>query len=302
MKGNKLSVLFVIAAGIFWGSSCLFVNVLTEWGFSAVQCTAIRVFMAARMLNGVLLISGVKNYKISLWSWGMCAVTGICSVLAMSLLYYACMVETSAAVSAILLYSAPVFVMIMSVIFFRERITVQKVVAFCVAIVGCALVSGVASGIELNTMGLIYGVLSGFTYSLYGILTTFYMRKNTNRLTFAALNFLFASLAALVISDPADIVRKVAVTDSVVGTLGYFVVFGLCTAVFPFVLYTVGLSGVRPDVASILAFSEPLTAALFGIVILRQPFDKYQEVGIVLVTSAIVLLNITFKKRKNGGT
>lgn len=297
MKSNKISVLFVIAAGILWGSSCLFVDTLTEWGFSPVQCTAIRVFMAALILNATLLIGGFKNYRISGWSWLMCAVTGICSVLSMSLFYYACMVETSAAVSAILLYTAPIFVMIMSVIFFRERVTLKKVAAFVIAIVGCALVSGVASGITLNAKGLIFGILSGFTYSLYGILTTFYMKKNTNRLTFAALNFLFATLGVIAISDPIDIVRKVAATDSLLKTLGFFVLFGICTAVFPFLLYTLGLSGVRPDVASILAFSEPLTAAVFGIVVLKQPFDKYQGIGIALVTAAIVILNITFKKR-----
>ncbi|MGN1445736.1 MAG: DMT family transporter, partial [Eubacteriales bacterium] len=61
--------------------------------------------------------------------------------------------------------------------------------------------------------------------------------------------------------------------------------------------YTVGLSGVRPDVASILAFSEPLTAAVLGIVVLKQPFDVYQGIGIGLVTAAIVLLNIQWAGR-----
>ena len=55
----------------------------------------------------------------------------------------------------------------------------------------------------------------------------------------------------------------------------------------------------RPDVASILAFSEPLVAALFGITILKQPFDIFQGVGIALVVLAIVILNIKKNKELN---
>ena len=91
------------------------------------------------------------------------------------------MIRTTAAVSAILLYTAPIFVMIMSVIFFKERITTKKIVAFVVAITGCALVSGIVSGAQANVTGIILGVLSGFAYSLYGIFATFYMKKNSRK-------------------------------------------------------------------------------------------------------------------------
>ena len=106
-------------------------------------------------------------------------------------------------------------------------------------------------------------------------------------------------MSALMLSNPAEIVRITARTDNIPLTVGFFLLFGLCTAALPYVFYTAGLSGVRPDVASILAFSEPLTAALFGITVLGQPFDVTQGIGIALVTAAIVMLNISFGKRKN---
>jgi len=297
---QKIFALYILLAGAFWGSSCLFVNKLTSMGFSPIHCTAIRVICGALILNAVLLFKGrgLKLYRIDLPSWGLAAASGIGSVLAMCLFYYYCMTETSAAVSAILLYTAPVFVMIMSVLFFKEKITVRKVAAFAVAITGCALVSGIAGGAAVSLKGLLFGVLSGLAYSLYGILTTFYMKRNQERLTFSALNFTFASLGVVWLLDVAELKTVMAAAAPLPTLLGLFVLFSLCTAVLPYVLYTKGLAGVRPDVASILAFVEPLTAALLGICVLKQPFSPLQGVGIGLVIAALAILQLPPKKRK----
>lgn len=294
---NKISVIYILLAGALWGSSCLFVNKLTELGFSPLHCTAIRIVLAAIILNTALIIKGkgFKYYKISLPSLALVVVTGLFSVLSMCLFYYSCMTETTAAVSAILLYTAPMFVMIMSVIFFKEKITTKKIAAFIVAIIGCALVSGIASGVVASPKGILFGILSAFSYSLYGILTTFFMKRNSEPLAFSALSFAFAALGALVLTDTAELVNIASQTEHIYILIPYFVVFSTCTAVLPFMFYTKGLSGVRPDVASILAFIEPMTAAVLGILVLRQPFDIYQGIGIGLIIVSIVLLNIKLK-------
>lgn len=299
---KKLSVLFILIAGALWGSSCLFVRHLTSLGFAPLQCTAIRVVFGALILNLMLIVKGkgFKLYRLSLRSYLLAAVSGICSVFAMSAFYYECMTRTSAAVSAILLYTAPLFVMVMSLIFFKERLSAKKIVAFVIAIVGCALVSGIASGVSFGALGILFGVLSGFSYSLYGILTAFFMKSNSEPMSFSALSFAFAAVIALAVSDPVDAMTKVARADNIFVMLFVFVVFSLCTAVLPYVFYTEGLSGVTPSAASILAFSEPLTAALLGVCVLGQQMDVFGIVGIVLVTAAIVILNVrTHRKHTN---
>ena len=297
---NKIYVIMVILAGAFWGSSCLFVDRFTnDFGFTSIQSTAIRVLFAAVILNIAVLIKGrgFALYKISPMSYLISACSGIFSVLSMCIFYYVCMNETSAAVAVVLLYTAPIFVMVMSLIFFKERLTMKKITAFVFAIVGCALVSGILSGSKVSLWGLTAGVLSGFTYSLYGIFTSFYMKNNDEPLTFSALNFLFASLVAVVIASPSDIIQKTAEKGSIFTSVMFFVFCSLCTAVIPYILYTVGLSGVKPDTASILAFSEPLTACIFGTLVLKQPMDAFGYLGIIFVCIAIVILNINFKKK-----
>ena len=297
---NKIYVFIVILSGVFWGSSCLFVDYLkTHTPATSVQITAIRIVFAAIVLNLWLIIKGkgFSLYKISGRSWLLCVVSGIGSVLAMGMFYYSCMVETSAAVAVILLYTAPLFVMIMSLFFFKEKMNAQKIIAFIIAIVGCALVSGIASGSKISALGIFLGLMSGFTYSLYGIFTSLFMKENKDTLTFTALSFLFAALGALVISKPWEIVKFTLEVENLPLTLIMYILLAVCTAVIPFFLYSKGIEGIKPDIASILAFSEPLMACVFGTAVLGQKMDVFGVIGIVCVCAAIVVLNVNFKKK-----
>ena len=94
---NKIYVFIVILSGVFWGSSCLFVDYLkTHTPATSVQITAIRIVFAAIVLNLWLIIKGkgFSLYKISGRSWLLCAVSGIGSVLAMGMFYYSCPLAT----------------------------------------------------------------------------------------------------------------------------------------------------------------------------------------------------------------
>ena len=298
---NKFYVFIVILSGVFWGSSCLFVDYLkTHTPATSIQITAIRIVLAALVLNLWLIVKGkgFSLYKISGKSWLLTAISGFGSVLAMGMFYYSCMVETSAAVAVILLYTAPMFVMIMSLFLFKEKMTSRKLVAFAIAIVGCALVSGIASGSRISILGVFLGLMSGFTYSLYGIFTSFFMKENKDTLVFTALSFLFAAIGALAISKPWEIVGFTLKAENIPLTLLVYLALAVCTAVIPFFLYSKGIEGVKPDVASILAFSEPLMACVFGTTILGQDMDAFGVIGIVCVCTAIIILNVNFKKKK----
>lgn len=297
---NKASVIMILLAGAFWGSSCVFVSKLTSLGFTSLECTAIRIVIGTLILNAACIIKGkgVSLYPRDARSWFIAASSGIFSVLSMCIFYYNAMQKTSAAISAILLYTAPVFVMIMSLIFFGERLSAKKICAFCLAIVGCALVSGIAAGAQLSTVGILCGVASGFCYSLYGIFTAFYMKRQSDSLAFSAINFLFAAIGALCLASPVSIVQKTASLGNPIALVLLFLAFSLATSVMPYALYTKGLANIRPATASILAFSEPITAAVLGITVLGQPMDIFGAIGMALVVSAIVLLNLPSKNHR----
>lgn len=299
---KKLSVLMILIAGISWGSSCLFVDSFTNMGFSSIQCTSIRLIFALPFLHLILLASGIKNYKISLKSLIIFICSGFFSVLAMCTCYYFAIANTSAAVAAVLLDTAPVFVMIMSAIFFKEKITIKKTIVLIITVIGTALASGIIGGIQGSFIGVAIGLLSGFTYALYSILTPYALRENNSPMACTTFGFTFAAIGSMIITSPENIVNVVSKQSNIPMTILFFLFFSFITAVLPFGVYTYALVHIKPDTASLLATSEPVTAAIFGATVLSQTLDVFQIIGIVLVIGAISSLNLNFKLKRKTNT
>ena len=80
-----------------------------------------------------------------------------------------------AALSAVLLYTAPAWVTVLSRIIFKEPLTLVKCAALAMTIAGVAGVSfgigGGGTGLDrpLDAMAFIFGLTAGFCYSLYYI-------------------------------------------------------------------------------------------------------------------------------------
>ena len=292
----KISIALVLLAGVFWGSSAIFVNKLSELGFSNLQICSIRVTFAVPLLHAILISKGVKNYKLKLKTVGIIAFCGVFSVLAMCVCYFYAILETTPATAAVLLYTAPIFVMIMSVIFFKERMTAKKTLCLSMAVIGCALTSGIIGGIQGSVIGIIIGLLSGFTYSLYSIISTVVIKQGASPLACTAISFTFAAIAAQIITSPVDIVTKISASPEPFIMILGLIFFSICTCVIPFLLYTLGLSNLKPEVAAILASTEPVVAAIVGVAVLNKSINGFQITGIIFVLAAITILNLKNKK------
>lgn len=125
MNGRIASAL-VIAAGSFWGVMGLFVRVLSDIGFSMFQITALRLVIGTIMLCVLVFLYDRKLYKIEIKDLPIFIGMGVLSVLMMSWFYFAAILRISLSAAAILLYTAPIWVLTASVIFYGERLTVKK--------------------------------------------------------------------------------------------------------------------------------------------------------------------------------
>ena len=131
---NKTASALVIAAGGFWGVMGLFVRTLSGVGLNMFQITAIRLVIGTLMLCVLVLIYDKKLYKIELKDLPIFIGMGILSVLMMSCFYFAAILKTSLSTAAILLYTAPIWVLTASVIFYGEKLAVKKITALICAL------------------------------------------------------------------------------------------------------------------------------------------------------------------------
>ena len=289
---NIKNSIYIILAGIFWGSMGLFVHVLTDtFGFSSIQGAVIRITTCVVILGIFLLIKDRKLFKVNPKHLPLLAANGLISVLLMTSFYFASVsAGTSMSITAVLVYTAPFIVVLVSCLFMGEKFTVQKVVSLIIAFVGCCLVSLTDTG-KSTPLGLLFGVLSGASYALYSILSTIALRKNLHSFTVTFYSFVFASVGCIFIAIFTDMGSVFAAATDIPKLTLAMLGTGLVTAVLPFTLYTAGLSGTSPAKASIMAYIEPIAACVFGY-FRGESMTPLMILGIVLTVAAIVFLNI----------
>lgn len=106
----------------------------------------------------------------------------------------------------------------------------------------------------------------------------------------AILVIVFAVLVTILIR-PGDFNQILAVLSSSAWPL--FVALGILGAGLSFIFYIVGINYTTPAVASIVATVEPVTAALFGLLVLNESLIGLQLFGMGLILVTVTALTVS---------
>ena len=158
---NAPGIVLIVVAAVFWGTMGIFVRKLSEYGFSSIQIVTIRLTLAALVFSVILLIKDRSGFKISPKDIPLFLGLGFGSILFFTVCYFSAINMMSLSTAAILLYTSPIWIMLMSVILFHEKLNGRKIAALILAFAGCVLVSGI-SGNGITLTGLLVGLGSGF--------------------------------------------------------------------------------------------------------------------------------------------
>ncbi len=219
---------------------------------------------------------------------------GLGSILFFTVCYFTALEMMSLSTAAILLYTSPIWVMLLSAVVFKERITPKKIIALLLAFSGCVLVSGLGGNVSL--IGFLIGICSGIGYGLYSILGTFALRKYSPY-TVTAYTFFIAGVGGLFICNLPEAFNIIATAPDSLSLIGFIIVTAAFTAVAPFLCYTLGLKTTEASKAAIFATTEPIVATIIGILVYNEALTITSGLGILCVISAIILLNVSPKKK-----
>lgn len=285
---KKSALLCIIGAGILWGCMGLFVRTLqNEFGFGSLEIVCMRLTVAAIAFVVTAILK--KSLSIKLCDVPLLFSMGFFGIMLLSVTYFLSMTYSSLAVAAILMYTAPAFVLASSVILFKEKLTGGKIVSLILAFAGCVFVSGISKETKgAGTVGVIMGILSGITYGSYSIFGTYALKKYDSY-TASTWAFIFAALASLAICNVGEIATKIVSSETPLKIIALAVGMGIFTAYMPFFLYTIGLSKTAASKAIIVASVEPLAATIVGFVIYGESLTIYTVAGIVLILASVVL-------------
>ena len=290
VKGTLCAML----AGIVWGTMSIFVENLKNIGISTMSIVFLRTGVTTVFLSLCLAIFKPQLLKIKLQDIWIFLGNGILSLVFFTFCYFNAIVKSSAAIAAVLLYTAPVFVMLLSLLLFKEKLTKVKIFTCFIAIIGCVLTSGLLDGENTVSLeGVLFGLGSGFCYALYSIFTGIAIKKGYNALTIIFYSFLFAGVTSMPF---AELKHTLPIVFSGYSPLLYTLGMGVVTAIIPYFLYTTALNNIEASKASIIASIELVVASLVGYFCFGQGLSIIGILGILLVLLSIVVLNVKFKK------
>ena len=286
---RKSSALMIVTAGILWGVIGLFSRALNDAGLEALQVTETRCAITAVGVLAFLLVYKREYLRIDIKDIWMFIGTGVCSIVLFNTLYFETAQLVSLSMTAVLLYTAPCFVLIFSVFIFAEKLTVRKILALVFAFGGCILTAGIIGGSEeFNALGFAMGVGSGFGYSLYTIFGKFALKKY-HPFTVTFYTFAVAAVSLIPFCRPWEIAD---VSINVDGAVWYMLGLGILITLVPYFLYTEGLRGMDAGVASVIAFTEPMVATIAGFIVYGEEVTAVNIAGIAMILFSLMLLNL----------
>lgn len=289
---KRKAVLSVLLAGVLWGVISLFVRPLSSAGFDPMQISLIRMIVAAISFVGILLVKDPAKLRVRVRDLWIFFCTGIISVVIFNSCYFYAMTHGPASVAVVLLYTSPVFILLLSAAFFQEKITAVKWIAVVLTVGGCVAISGLAAGTPaVSPLVLLAGVGSGLFYGLYSIFGKVALARY-DASTVTAYTFLFGLLGSIPFGNLPDTIARISQKPT---NLLLCLAIGIVSTVLPYFFYTWGLERMEPGRAAILVTVEPLVGAVIGMTVYRESCDAWRILGILLILSAIVLLNLPKK-------
>ncbi len=273
-----------------------------------------RVLISALCLALPMLVLSPGLLRVSrrdlFWLAGM----GMLAVGPFQALWVRSVMLNGASVSTVMQCTAPIIVTVLAWAFWREPLTWHKWASIGLALVGAALISGLADGmhagcravplgcsvwrvegesaagnIHLTSLGLVIVIAVAFAYA--GV--TLFAKQLTGKYspwTIWMFGFAFAAVALAPFQVGQPLPHHLGW-----GGAGAFTGLVLITTLTGYGLYTVGLRHLEASVTSIVAMFEVPCAAFWGYVVLGERLNGLQIVGAVLVVGGSVLLALRSK-------
>ncbi|MBR5236927.1 MAG: EamA family transporter [Clostridia bacterium] len=288
---KKLSLFYIILAGALWGTSGVFFTLLKTYSeLSPVQLSAIRNIVAGVAICVFFFLTSRKVFKTKLREVAIFAASGLFLFLT-STFYYCSMATASLSVAVILMYTAPVMVMVASVFLFGEKLTLLKAIAVLAVLAGCGLVTGIMGNARFSAVGIITGLLAGVSYASYNICTKWAMRRGNNPVTAAVYCFMFSAFFSIVTANPFALVGAVAQNPAPMIPLSLGV--GVITSTLPYLFYTMGMKNLPAGTATALGSVEPMTATLLSVMVFHEVLTLPSLIGIFMILASVIILSLS---------
>ena len=277
---------------LIWGSSFLFTELSLELTtFFGVAFWRTALGGLSMVLLGLLLrqrFPKTKSEIYHLWIAGL-----FMSAIPFSLFSYAQQTTTSI-LAAIIGAATPMFTLLAILVIYKtEKITSNILVGLSLGLVGVAITLGVWQGLGANDpLAIAALILAATSYGIGGP----YIRKhvtpmNLPGVTTAAIQ---VSTSAITLLPLYLLTGPLFVAEPRVETVGALLALGILGSGFAYRLFHGVIAKAGSATASLVTYTNPMLAAVWGVLLLSEDLHWYEPVGAV-----IIIFGVWFAQRRS---
>ena len=200
---------------------------------------------------------------------------------------------TTVAVATLCYYMAPTFVILLSPIFLKEKLTVRQLVLAAIALVGMVLVSGVTSGESVQLTGVLFGLGAATFYA--GQILCNKKAPVIDVYERTVIELLFAALCLL----PYLLLNGEFTSAEIsMKTAGLLLFVGIVHTGITYALYFDGMQGLKAQTVALLSYLDPVVALMLSWLGLDERLLWTAILGAVLILGSAATGEIPLQKKK----
>lgn len=285
----------MIICAVGWGFMGIFTRRLSDEGFGAMEVSFLRMLTSVVILIAAMAIldrDGLKIKKKDLWLFMF---FGVFKMLSDYFLFVA-QIRIQLSLSTVLQLLVPYWVMLLSYIAFREKVTRRNLVGALVAFIGVVLATGILEqGLTLDVYGVIFGILSGFTFAFYAIGNKVLLERGYQPLTALAYILLFATVFCIPFVDLGQTFVKID-CSAVVKDI---IFIGPLLTLIPYYLQTYSTKILSPTTVMLIALLEVFVATQVGYLYFHETLTNLMLLGLILIPLSIIFMSVNIRKVVN---
>lgn len=187
--------------------------------------------------------------------------------------------------SVVLLFaSVPIWTILISFIFLKERLNLMKVFSLLFGILGIVFVIGLKTNININLIGGITMLFASLLWSIYIIVGRKLLEKY-NGFSILFYNFLFSFFFFICIQSPAITIEELSPRIAV-----YILLLSLVSTYFAYSFHYYALLKLKASKLSIIGLLKPVFSIILAGLIFSQTLNLYQSLGGLFILIGVCLI------------
>lgn len=276
--------IYGVVTSVTFGLIPLFTLPLMREGMLSDSILFYRFFVSTIALGLVMLIKH-ESFSISLRDLPIIFVLALFYTASALFLLYGYEVM-GAGVATTIHFTYPVFVTLLMLILFREKVSLVTMLAILLAIGGVAKLSLHGTTLRLNPTGVIVVLLSALGYASYIIAVNKSHLKNLHSRKLAFYVFAFTMLVFFIKDIACSGIQPIPDLGSAVN----IILLAVAPTVISNITLLLAVRNIGGTLTSILGALEPVTAVCIGALVFSEAFTWSEFIGIVLILTAVVLI------------